>query len=409
MTLEKLKTQNAKDLAAMAKRSGVAGWHSMRKEELIRALVRRERVRAAAAAKDPPSNGNGHSNGQKNGNGKIATGQQNGNGKIANGQQNGDAQQNGSVVAKAKTSRTNGANGKVKLARNGRRIDQFHARLVQSKDLAFRADDDGDVRDRLVAMVRDPYWLHACWELRRQTIERARAALRQYWHASKPVLRLLEVAREGATSNVRKVVRDIEIHGGVNNWYIDVQQPPKSFQMEIGYLAPGGKFLSLARSNIVTTPPVDSAKSTEGVWTGSSDDFDRIYALSGGYSEAGDQSELRDMFEQRLRRPMGPSIASRFGHAVQGFHNGRDFAFQVDAELVVFGVTDPNAQVTLKGEPVHLQPDGTFTMRFPLADRRQVLPVVASSNDGTEQRTIVLAVERNTKVMEPVSREPDSP
>jgi hypothetical protein len=43
-----------------------------------------------------------------------------------------------------------------------------------------------------------------------------------------------------------------------------------------------------------------------------------------------------------------------------------------------------------------------------MPDRRQLLPIVASSRDGTQQRTIVLAVERNTKVMEPVSRETDA-
>jgi hypothetical protein len=62
--------------------------------------------------------------------------------------------------------------------------------------------------------------------------------------------------------------------------------------------------------------------------------------------------------------------------------------------------------VTLKGEPVHLRPDGTFAVRFTLPDRRHVLPVVASSGDGVEQRTVVLAVDRNTKVMEPVIRDP---
>jgi len=55
-----------------------------------------------------------------------------------------------------------------------------------------------------------------------------------------------------------------------------------------------------------------------------------------------------------------------------------------------------------------LQSDGSFRMRFTLPNRRQVLPVVASSGDGVQQRTIVLAVERNTKVMEPVVCEPDA-
>jgi hypothetical protein len=31
---------------------------------------------------------------------------------------------------------------------------------------------------------------------------------------------------------------------------------------------------------------------------------------------------------------------------------------------------------------------------------------VASSRDGVEQRTIVLAIERNTKIMEPMVHEP---
>ena len=63
---------------------------------------------------------------------------------------------------------------------------------------------------------------------------------------------------------------------------------------------------------------------------------------------------------------------------------------------------------TLKGEPVPLGADGTFKISFNLPERRQVFPVVASSGDGVEQRTIVLAVERNTKVMEPVIREPEA-
>ncbi|MBL7192677.1 MAG: DUF4912 domain-containing protein, partial [Pirellulales bacterium] len=35
----------------------------------------------------------------------------------------------------------------------------------------------------------------------------------------------------------------------------------------------------------------------------------------------------------------------------------------------------------------------------------QVLPIVASTADGVEEQTIVLAVERNTKVMEPYNRD----
>ena len=105
-----------------------------------------------------------------------------------------------------------------------------------------------------MVMVRDPYWLHAYWELSRRGIERARAAMGQYWHQSHPVLRLHELSGNGTTSSARQPVRDIEIHGGVNNWYIDVHNPPKSYQVEIGYLAGGNRFYCLARSNVVPHP-----------------------------------------------------------------------------------------------------------------------------------------------------------
>ena len=62
--------------------------------------------------------------------------------------------------------------------------------------------------------------------------------------------------------------------------------------------------------------------------------------------------------------------------------------------------------MTLHGEPVRLRSDGTFAVRFHLPDRRHILPVVASSHNGAEQRTIVLSLDRNTKVMEPLLRDP---
>ena len=44
-------------------------------------------------------------------------------------------------------------------------------------------------------------------------------------------------------------------------------------------------------------------------------------------------------------------------------------------------------------------------MRFSLPDSRQIIPAVAASADGVEERTIVLAIERNTKHLEPMIHE----
>ena len=103
---------------------------------------------------------------------------------------------------------------------------------------------------------------------------------------------------------------------------------------------------------------------------------------------------------------MGSPTGGRFGiGADKMLMQQRNFEFEVDAEMIVFGVTKPNAHITLAGTPIKLRDDGTFSARLSMPDRRQVLPVVASSPDGVEQRTVVLAVERNTKVMEPKIRE----
>jgi len=77
----------------------------------------------------------------------------------------------------------------------------------------------------------------------------------------------------------------------------------------------------------------------------------------------------------------------------------------VDAHLVVHGSAAVGSCVSVAGQPVQVKPDGTFAIRMKMPERRQVLPVVAANRNGTQQRTTVLAIERNTKVMDPVATE----
>ena len=136
---------------------------------------------------------------------------------------------------------------------------------------------------------------------------------------------------------------------------------------------------------------------------------ERIYAMSGGYDRAPASGQLQEILEERLRRPMGSPMETRFGAGAENIlENQRSMQFTIDAEMIVFGKADTDAYVTMGGEPVKLGADGTFTVRVPLPDKRQVIPLVAGRSDGVEQQTIVLAIERNTKVMEPVIREPGS-
>jgi hypothetical protein len=71
--------------------------------------------------------------------------------------------------------------------------------------------------------------------------------------------------------------------------------------------------------------------------------------------------------------------------------------FWVNAELIVYGATEPDASVTFQGKPIELRPDGTFSMRFALPDGVQVMPIRATSADRIDDRVITPIVSRETK------------
>jgi uncharacterized protein len=409
MTAQILNSKSVKDLAQMAKRHGVSGWHTMRKDELVKALVRKARAKAArngsaGNGRAPAKNGLAKSAAAKNGAAK--------NGHVAK------AANRHSVATSAVAPRSNApspasaspapaaAANKPRNPQVARKLAEAKAKTTKYKNLANSdGDANGSAKDRLVVMVRGPYWLHAWWQLSRHGVTRAEAALGQEWHAARPILRLYAVTVGTTTSSAERPVRDIEVHGGVNDWYIDVKEPPQSHRLDIGYLAPSGKFFVLARSNTITTPKAGASDSIDENWSEVAENFDKIFAMSGGY-ESHASGDLQDLFEERLRRPMGSPMVTQYGAGIESLlPKKRGFHFEVDAELLVFGSTEPDAHVTLQGEPVRLRPDGTFTMRFSLPNCRQVIPAVAATRDGFEQRTIVLAVERNTKAMEPLLRD----
>jgi uncharacterized protein len=373
MTPKKLQGYSKKQLAAMARRRGVAGWQSMLKNELIDAL-------AGSAGANASRNGVPHLR--------------------QNGKPKPHARHRARPQPAAARNTTNGTSGEETVERSKFDVG------VPTKDLSAKVPKElpsGYGKDRIVVMVRDPYWLHAYWEVTRQGVSRAEAALGQEWHGVKPILRLLDVTDNDTSRSAEMVVRDIEIHGGCNNWYIDVSNPPRSFRVDIGYLSRKGHFYVLARSNVVSTPRAGISDVIDENWADiDAKKADRIFAMSGGFDPSMSSLELKQLFEERLRRPLGSPSISSFGSGALLPHKLRKFWFQLDAELIVYGATEPNARVTLQGDPVQLRPDGTFTMRFSLPDSRQILPAVATSADGVEERTIVLAVERNTKELEPL-------
>ena len=74
----------------------------------------------------------------------------------------------------------------------------------------------------------------------------------------------------------------------------------------------------------------------------------------------------------------------------------REFFMHVNAEVIFYGGTHPEAKVTVAGQPIQLQPDGTFSYHFIFPDRDFEIPIVAVSPDGKETRSAVLFFRRET-------------
>jgi hypothetical protein len=80
--------------------------------------------------------------------------------------------------------------------------------------------------------------------------------------------------------------------------------------------------------------------------------------------------------------------------ASEGRLKKRGFFFEIWTELIVHGRTEPDATVWLNQKGVKLNPDGTFSLRYALADGEIPLKFIAQSSDEVEQRHINTGVER---------------
>jgi len=72
------------------------------------------------------------------------------------------------------------------------------------------------------------------------------------------------------------------------------------------------------------------------------------------------------------------------------------FWFNANAELIIYGATEPTATVRLGAQPLTLREDGTFSLRIDLPDGAHELVLSAISASGHESRTARLCFHRQT-------------
>ncbi len=251
--------------------------------------------------------------------------------------------------------------------------------------------------NKIVLMARDPYWAFAYWEItpekdaevRNQIDEKLRQGL-------KYILRVYDVTDINFNGSNANRYFDIELTSVINNWYLNVGVANRSYCVDIGILTADGRFFMIARSNFITTPSDVISSAVDEEWMVASDDFNEIFRLSGGLQRGSASGDISKLLMKRLQEEtssgsMG-SLSSPAGREVRA----KDFWLVVDAELIIYGATEPDATVTIQGRPLTLNADGTFSCRFALPDGKQVFPVKAVSVDKTDERIITPTVTRST-------------
>jgi len=251
--------------------------------------------------------------------------------------------------------------------------------------------------NRIVLLARDPWWIFAYWEIRRDKEEEAIKRIESSGDSmEKSVLRVYDVTNINFTGANAHSYFDIDLKGLANNWYINVNSPDKSWVVDIGIVAKKGAFYMLARSNAIKTPRFGMSDHLDAEWMMPEEDYWRMFGLSGGFGVGKGSLEVREMVKRRLEEQVSSggisSAASFYRKPVE-----RKFWLVANCELIVYGATEPDARLTVQGEKIALRPDGTFTLRFALPDGRQVIPVEATSKDGVDRQRITPIVTRKTE------------
>lgn len=266
---------------------------------------------------------------------------------------------------------------------------------------------------RIVLQVRDPHWSHTYWDIADRTRQQLRSAIGgEVYERSLFVLRVYDVTDIAFDGLNAHSYYDVHIFEGANNWYLNLGRPNCAFLVDLGLITPAGEFVLIARSNAIRTPRDTFSDTVDDQWMVLDEEFREIYRASGGFNVGASSGEMRHALTQRLAEQLSSGALSSGAlssaalssealsspGAMRGVpEKGKDFWLVVNTELIVYGATEPDANLTVQGHQVKLRSDGTFTLRFALPDGHQNIPVRAVNADGDMERTITPIVEKKTR------------
>jgi hypothetical protein len=296
---------------------------------------------------------------------------------------------------------------------------------------------------RIVLMPRDPRWAYAYWDIPNDHKEERR---RQ--GGMRLALRFYDVTDINLDYQSPHSLQQYECDELAREWFLPVPVSDRDYVVEIGYLCADGRWLVLAKSATVHVPPVypsdwiedhfmtvswdqdlrgktlmqlvpPSQKAAAAGTNGAGAIYDEIFAqaqsmeaqrvagsLFGSMHQVPEQAVSSYVFPSGVGMWALPTASginmSGVGMSGVGFSASappirpRQFWLIADAELIVYGATEPDATVTIGGKPIKLNSDGTFRFQMSFQDGLIDYPIVGVAADGEQTRSIHMKFNRET-------------
>jgi hypothetical protein len=271
---------------------------------------------------------------------------------------------------------------------------------------------------RVVFLPRDPQWAYVFWEI--SPADRNSSLLAG---GGPLVLRLEDVTGRQDGHAHPHTLQEVVVDAGAHEWYLPVPMSDRDYRVELGFRRSGGGWIPLAVSGVarmpaqgpagivadrfmpfsldgVATPPLESPPSPSP----SLGLHERLYQqASGAHRRFAHGSEV--FLEQRQqddsaaggqRSGVGLWASGRNDSGAGLAARQRGFWLVADAELIVYGATEPSALLRIGEEEVPLSSEGTFKVQVPFRDGEQIYPINAVAADGEQKRSITLAFSRTT-------------
>ena len=269
----------------------------------------------------------------------------------------------------------------------------------------------------VVFLPRDPQWAYVFWDVSENDRASALAT-----GASQLCLRVADVTGLPGGSSHPHTLQEVVVDSHATEWYLPVPLCDRDYRVELGYRKGSGGWISLAFSSVARVPAQHPSEQILDQFVPFSLDtapailptpvepadaglHERLYQTAtarwrrlGRGSEAFHELEAAGLDTSELNTSgAGIWASGRNASGIGGVASRqRSFWLVADAELIVYGATDPAARLTIGGEEVPLSADGTFRVQVPFRDGQQLYPIEAVAADGEQKRNITLEFSRST-------------